>query len=807
MIKAGVILVLLTSVIIWGALTEADDETHLRESYSTTVNVTEENSDPQWHQQVQIYDMVALPPDDASTYHITVNGLWNGFIGDNLSSPFAFGRLLESIYSGETYDTDEEFVESQHAKGYIVPATILTTQGHESFQGEQLEEFACRDINGDMVLWDSEVNSYWMTSTNPDMIEWCIQHGKKAIDAGADMIVIDEIQGDSLIPMVQWGYSYLGIPPPGFSDSAIEGFRTYLTESFSETELQQRYNIDDIETYDLRSRIASTMNLTYWKRIEADPLNEVYFKYLDDTNFHAKKRLIQELRAYAELTGREIIISANSYALGTNRPGAYWSKGLHFSELVDCFTYENRYFPVGDEILAPFPRNKWVAWEKLARAATGAPAVTLIDTDMFQQIHPIFSPLGIFGFSNYLNILCAEAFANQGTFVNYYIKPLNKERNWEGCRKTWGFVLEHQDLYDAESIIDTPVAILYLYGEGMRTKSDTYLGLAQALAESNIPFEVIFDGDGYYINELLTLEKLTPYEFLLVPSVIDITPTQKNILKQYVQNGGKALVFNPEALDFPQINGEFSYGNGLFYFMLEDKGWEYYYTYNDTLRQEIESVIISYTGRTVTVENASREIVVSPYLQPAEGRMVIHLVNYDHNKFLDSVETKQNIVVSIKKPDFDVDSIYVISPDFKGKTYLTPTFTNTSILFTVPQLTVYDVVVIEKENTDTSSGCIQQPENGFLYVNNRKTVSLPTQDVILAGDLTIIVQIEKEMEQDSKVEFYIDGTWMETKENPPYRFICDKHVPPGLHIVNVVVYNSNNGKSIMTDHRILWKVI
>lgn len=39
----------------------------------------ETNNDLNWYQKVQVYDMVALPQADANNFHITVNGLWNGF--------------------------------------------------------------------------------------------------------------------------------------------------------------------------------------------------------------------------------------------------------------------------------------------------------------------------------------------------------------------------------------------------------------------------------------------------------------------------------------------------------------------------------------------------------------------------------------------------------------------------------------------------------------------------------------------------------------------------------------------------------
>lgn len=704
----------------------------------------EVNLDEKWYQNVQVYDMVALPPDDIEKYHITVNGLWNGFMGEeNLSSPFALGRYLESLYSGETYLSDEQFVESQHSKGLIVPATILTTQGHRSFQGDELEEFACRSINGELCYWDVDAKSYWMNSNNPDFIDWCIEHGKKAIDAGADMIVLDEIQGNGFVPMYQLVFQYLGTPAPGFSNHTIEGFRANLTEMFSPSELQKLFNIDDISTYDLRNRIGETMNLTYDERIAVDLLIGHYITFLEVSNFQAKKRLVQELRAYASDVGKDIVIGANSFALGTNRLAGYWPKGLQFSEMLDVFVFENEYTALEDTLIPKFPRNKWLAWEKLARAATGAPAVILLSAGAFASISPIEKLLCFEKYyDNYLSILCAEAYANRGSFVNWYYRPWEKSENWNGCAETYDFVLNHRELYDSESLIDTPVAMLYLYGEGMRNKTDTYLGLSQALAESNIPFEVIFDGDGYFINESLNLDKIESYDFLIIPSVIEITEMQEQIIKDYVENGGTALVFNPEEIGFDSVDGEVPYGNGSFVFMIEDIGYEYYHTYNNGLRQDIVTVVKSYIELPVAVENANRKIIAFPYYQSPKERVVIHLVNYDHSKLFDSISQKNDISIRIKKPDFGIGEIYVISPDFEEKTLLQYIVADEYVEFTVPYLEIYDVIVIEKQSDDRSPIKIGIPEGGFLYALNKKIISIPSENSIIMGEIDINAVVE-----------------------------------------------------------------
>jgi len=169
--------------------------------------------------------------------------------------------------------------------------------------------------------------------------------------------------------MFQWASQYIGLSAPGFSNHTIENFRFYLNEMFTSFELKQLFNIEEILSYNLRNRIAESMNLTYNERISADSLINHYISYLEVSNYHAKKRLVQELRDYALDSGKEIVIGANSFALGTNRPAGYWPKGLLFSEILDVFIFENEYTAIENNLIPDFPRNKWLAWEKLARAA------------------------------------------------------------------------------------------------------------------------------------------------------------------------------------------------------------------------------------------------------------------------------------------------------------------------------------------------------------------------------------------------------------------------------------------------------
>lgn len=172
-----------------------------------------------------------------------------------------------------------------------------------------------------------------------------------------------------------------------------KGFRQCLKDRFGAVELLNGFGIEGIESYDLRERIAETMTLARQGRVAADPLIEFYINFQEESNYHAKKRLILSLRDDAEDQGRDLAISANSYAIGSNRPGGYWAKGLQFSDLIDFFTFENTYTALEYERNIPFPRNKWLAWERLAGAATNAPAVILLDASAAEDIAATF-PLG-----------------------------------------------------------------------------------------------------------------------------------------------------------------------------------------------------------------------------------------------------------------------------------------------------------------------------------------------------------------------------------------------------------------------------
>jgi hypothetical protein len=507
------------------------------------------------------------------------------------------------------------------------------------------------------------------------------------------MITLDEIEGNGLVGILQYVSMFTHSDEPGFCPYCLEGFRSYLGNHYSSSELFDFFQIQNLTTYEFLPRIAATMNLTYFQRIQADPLIKEYFRFQEEGTYAAKKRLILELRNYSASQGKNIIISANSFALGTSQTGDYLIQGLQFSELLDFFSFENKYTALPDQPFPALPRTKWVAWEKLARAATDAPGVILVDSGAMGKLWQ--QPLFFKKIKNYLAVHCAEAYANQGAFVNWFVKPFDQAYRWSGCAQIYDFVLRNRDLYDASSSVDTSLAVVYLFGEGMRNNTGNFLGSCQALAESNIPFDVVFDGDGNYLNDSLALQDLAKYHLILIPSVVDITPQQETVIKTFVEGGGVAVLFDPQELGFPATEGPYPYGNGTFYFMLEDQPELYYQTYDDAYRVSLEEALAPYLEELLAIKNANRKIVGYPYVQPDEHRQVLHLINYDCGGLFDIIWPKSQIDVRMKLTLPSISSITIISPDFTGEKDIPFTITDGYVDFTVPRLRIYDVAILE----------------------------------------------------------------------------------------------------------------
>ena len=117
----------------------------------------------------------------------------------------------------------------------------------------------------------------------------------------------------------------------------------------------------------------------------------------------------------------------------------------------------------------------------------------------------------------------------------------------------------------------------------------------------------------------------------------------------------------------------------------------------EDIRSEIEDIVNQSLSARITPGNFSKDIGIQVYYKAdAPQKIYAHFINYDYELQQDQVNEQENISVEIRLPaGFNAQAVKVISPDFEGTEEIEFTITNEYITFTVPQLHIWDVVVIE----------------------------------------------------------------------------------------------------------------
>ena len=88
-----------------------------------------------------------------------------------------------------------------------------------------------------------------MCTNNPDWVEWEIAYGKRGIDNGADMILVDTPMGASFVSG--------GFLKGGFCKSCMDRFTKHMTDTFTPDEMLERFGIKALEVPDLIKRLSS----------------------------------------------------------------------------------------------------------------------------------------------------------------------------------------------------------------------------------------------------------------------------------------------------------------------------------------------------------------------------------------------------------------------------------------------------------------------------------------------------------------------------------------------------------------------
>ncbi len=615
--------------------------------------------------------MVPVLPETAKQMNVTVNGIWGG--GGN--NPVLTSHEMVAGVRGKYGDDTAAFVRDSKQKGLIVPGLVYGLEGISDLRDiwPNLDDMACRNAKGETIGGQEAI---FMCVNNFDWVQCEIGYGKRAIDLGADAILVDTPMSASFIA------GFLG---GGFCDPCLDLFWKYLNRKFTSDELKDKFGISDFDKAEFIQRLSSRQVVDAHTRpfINTSSEDLLYREFIycqDQAAFDTRKYLADALRKYAKSRGRKIALFTNAADMGTQNPGGHWVRALIFADIFDVFGYEQDRFDYGmpGESPMPVPKGKWAAYHKLAHSIKHRRSAAVIHAGAMGQI---LSKVMVKNQPQtaWLGVQCAEAYASNGAYILYHVDPAGNgtflKSCWSKAIEVNGFVLSHKDFYEGDLKSGADLAVVFLFNERGRTIPSvfpSYFGFAQGLIEGNYPFDVVFAGDGNFVKDRLDSAQLQPYGTIIVPSPISPTANQKKVIQAFAKAGGIVVCQEPKLLgltadaarniDSPEswCAYEFGYGKGKVFVLsgditltdTHDVGTRFFRQYTDDLRKQLAGMAED-LGLTSLLKGHQDGLVSAfPILQSDRQRLVVHLVNYDVDYEADSIRGKSNLQLTIPSPDF-----------------------------------------------------------------------------------------------------------------------------------------------------------
>jgi len=284
---------------------------------------------------------------------------------------------------------------------------------------------------------------------------------------------------------------------------------------------------------------------------------------------------------------------------------------------------------------------------------------------------------------------------------------------------------DHRDLYLKEKQADIAMvhSVASRHGDNMPMEGNFSEGnnITQAveiLLNLNIPFDLIVSGNDIAYKQEITLDQLTPYKLVILPSVFMISDNEVQALMEYVDNGGIILqlrefgtrnkaglgVSRPELQGVADQSGSYSMGTGTWRTLLDfELGG---YTWNEdedrsllpneqtpdnpNLRQ-LESVIQEYVAPQV-ITNAPITVNIHKY---ADGqRILLHIVNYDYDITSDQFSTTAPFEVSVDVAGKTVSSVKLYDFEKGTESELEFSLDAERVIFEIGDLYAYSIIEI-----------------------------------------------------------------------------------------------------------------
>jgi hypothetical protein len=615
-----------------------------------------------------------------------------------------YGESVDATMERWTRFNAEWFIQECH-KNNIKAMPVISTSILESefFNSSFIQSAATRNTTGHIILhYQANVGNYYHHGclNHASWREHIFQAAKLAVDLGADGIEFDE-------PTHWWWAGEC------YADECIGQFKTYLQTKYTSEELQRKFRINDIITFNYRSYLASKglTNVDEFQRLQGnDALGREYYVFELISLAEHFKELTERIKDYAKQKyGKDLMIVANQYE-------------MHNANLANCPQVD--FFSIGSGLKIWY----W-SIDRQFLTKDGLPYYTASPLVLLARAIDSRKQAVIFLDNDYISthltptlaqILIGEAYAFGGYYnLPYYSGTVGSAAVYgpkDALRDYASFIGNYGEFFQ-QSIHASDVALFTPYSDILwwlvPSLPDPMYGASQILVDAHVPFEIVFTGDGNVLPDTLTVNDLRKYKVVYLPHVLGLSDRQVNILKDYLNQGGKLLITGGCGLwdemknlrpssPFDRLHGH----ENVTYIKWENDVWEDWIPYSDykatrnpDMRNTIFNAIKNLLGGNLIMEtNASSKVCINTSFQPENNRLLVNFVNYDYHIENDTVTEKENIHVKLKKPEgfnaSTAESVYV-SPDVGLEPFeLNFQISGEYIEFTLPRLQTYSIVLI-----------------------------------------------------------------------------------------------------------------
>jgi hypothetical protein len=594
---------------------------------------------------------------------------------------------------------------------YFFAADLLIISADQAPAG--WDSFRMRNLNGDYLDLTGangfyaplQVRQYSLSS--PLFQAALKAAAMHAVDLGADGITFDDPFGQLQV--------ILGVPDASgsFDIVTMAAFQTYLQQNFTASQLMSQFGISDIGSFNYASYIQANNLTPTWNQQPLTGLARQFFifKRLETLNF--LRDLATSTKQYAQQQyGRNFLINANT----GDYPIAYF-----LNDVTDLDYMEFEYLGGGDHPFGAVDIRAFNGWKKpvtvkplalcgcagvsdpLSKATTNLERVLIADQA---------AAMGMAGATVYMNDGPIGEEPVDLSVVDRYASFLLSNPQLMTQTATQAKTLLIQS---ASSMLGGTLASP---AEHNPYSGETdYFGTGRLLLDSGITYDSVFLPDTSY-SQLppLTLGALTPYRAVIAPYTWALDDNQVSVLLNYAQQGGTLIIdgsfansqpdgtpaSRPDVQAILATLGVQPYGSGKIVVTNALYGNQYEagnMSAQRTVGAAFQSFLAPYVSPDVMITQPPAQIYepgITPFFyRDANGRALVHLVNYDYDINSDTVYSKTNIQVQVQVGSQPVDVVVPRSPDIAGAQSLPFTRNGGTITLTVPEVDAWDVLYFE----------------------------------------------------------------------------------------------------------------